>query len=396
VNNLDSLVLWGERGLVAAMLVDLYRGSKTQSWQSFLEACSYSMSPAGCGIRSVSAVVEPDFSNQGFGHPDGLIKFELEDDTSSVVILEAKRLAYGKVCAPPATRGGTGYNSFLNGQLELNHCLALALSDHKGEGLDLREPDWILHSPYNSDRRGTLRSLKNQAVIEQVVRPFSGLPFRSYFHLVITTDTSNPFENSANQGFWPELYHPDYPFQNCWKELRPQFGWVSWDSVENTMKMLGSAQNDIGSSIFLPTLESNRRNFKNGLGSMSIEESIGVIAATLDDVSTKTPSATPDLAVGYRGTRGATMIFAPSINPNTFLHFSWLNESCALRDYSNSPNIMPFEDRSRRKSEVIAKIVKEIAIRNRSPISDTRYWHETTKNLNKTELTTLVQSQPVA
>ncbi len=83
------------------------------------------------------------------------------------------------------------------------------------------------------------------------------------------------------------------------------------------------------------------------------------------------------------------MIFAPSLNPGTFLHFSWLNGSCALRDYSNSPNIMPFEDRSKRKSEVIAKIVKEIAIRNRKPISDTRYWHETTQNLNKSELTSL-------
>src|SRR6266851_3896356 len=102
---MDSLILWGERGLVAAMLVDICRGSKAQSWHSFLETCSYPSSPEGCGIRSVSAVVEPDFSNQGFGHPDGLIKLELEDDTSSVLILEAKRLAYGKVCLPHATRG---------------------------------------------------------------------------------------------------------------------------------------------------------------------------------------------------------------------------------------------------------------------------------------------------
>jgi hypothetical protein len=382
--------------MVAAMLVDFHRGSRTQKWESFLETCSYHSSPSGCGISSVSAVVEPDFSNQGFGHPDGLIKFELNDGTCSVVILEAKRLAYGKVCAPPATRGGAGYNSFLNGQLELNHCLALALSDHKGEGLELREPDWIVHSPYNSDRRNKVRSLKNQAVIEQVVRPFSGLPFRSYFHLVITTDTSNPFDNPANQDFWPELYHPDYPYQNCWKELRSQFGWVSWDSVESTTERFASGTSDTEGSIFLPTLEANRRNFKNGLGTISTEENTDVISVRLDDQSATTPIATPKSAGGPRGTRGATMIYAPSINPSTFLHFSWLNESCALRDYSNSPNIMPFEDRSKRKSDVTAKIVKEIAIRNRRPISDTRYWHETTKNLNETELTTLVQSQPVA
>jgi hypothetical protein len=388
MTNEDSLVLWGERGMVAAMLVDLYRWSKTHSWQSFLEKCSYSSSPAGCGIRSVSAVVEPDFSNQGFGHPDGLIKFELEDGSSKVVILEAKRLDYRKVCAPPATRGGAGYNSFLNGQLELNHCLALALSNYQDEDLDLREPDWILHSPYNSDRRGKLRALKNPAVIEQIVRPFSGLPFHSYFHLVITTDTSNPFENTANRDFWPELYHPDYPFQNCWKELIPQFGWVSWDSVETMMRKFSSTVHNGESSIFLPTLEANRRNFKTGLGAIPTEESTDVTAGGLTDESLTVSGATPNLSNGHRGTRGATMIFAPSINPSTFLHFSWLNESCALRDYSSSPNIMPFEDRTRRKVEVLGKIVKEVAIRNRSPISDTRYWHETTQNLNKTELPT--------
>ena len=388
----NSLVLWGERGMITGLLIDLYRGSKSDSWSHFLEKCCYSSSPARTSIRSVSVVVEPDFSNEGFGHPDGIIKFGLEDGSSTVVILEAKRMPYGKACAAPSTRGGIGYNSTLNGQLELNHCLALALSEHQVDGLELREPDWILHSPYNSDRRSKLRSLKNQAVIEKIVRPFSGLPFRSYFHLVITADRSDPFENLDNKGLWPELYHPEYPFRNCWKELRPQFGWASWDSVERIMGTLPATENGAEGSIFLPTLEANRQNFRMGLGASLIEGSNGEVGVAVDTESAagkNTALRLPQGTFNNRGSRGATMIYAPSINPGTFLHFSWLNESCALRDYSNSPNIMPFEDRTKRTSEVIGKIVKEIAIRNRSPISDTHYWNETTHNLNKTELPAL-------
>ena len=80
------------------------------------------------------------------------------------------------------------------------------------------------------------------------------------------------------------------------------------------------------------------------------------------------------------------MIYAPKINSNTFVHFSWLNESCAIRDYSKSPTIMPFENRNFHTSDVRRNIAKEVVIRNRRPISDTRYWYETTINLNKSEL----------
>jgi hypothetical protein len=384
----NSLVLWGERGLVTGLLIDLYRGSRSDRWRHFFEKCSYVLPPVKTDVRSVSVVVEPDFSNEGFGHPDGIMKFELEDGATAVVILEAKRLPYGKVCAAPSNRGGIGYNSTLNGQLELNHCLALALAEHQVGGLELREPDWILHSPYNSDRRSKSRSLKNQVVIEQIVRPFSGFSFRSYFHLVITTDRTDPFENFDNAGLWPELYHPEYPFRNCWKELRPQFGWASWDSVERLMGALSASENGTESSVFSPTLDANRQNFRMGLGASVIEAGTDEVGAALEtEVIGRNIAPRPSqVAFNNRGSRGATMIFAPSINPSTFLHFSWLNESCALRDYSNSPNIMPFEDRTKQTSEVISKIVKEVAIRNRRPISDTHYWNETAHNLNKTEL----------
>ena len=386
----NSFVMWGERGLVATVFLDLHQSENHGVWASFLRACHFDATSPWMKdtICSVSTVVEPDFSNEGFGHPDGIIKFGFESGNTAVVIIEAKRLPYDRCCASPTTRGGTGYNSSLNGQLELNHCLALALSEHHGGGSILCEPAWVLHSPYAIERRGRLRSLKNPVVIEEIAKPFSALPFRSYYHLTITTDNSNPLDKLENEAAWPELYHPDYPFQNCWKDLRSQYGWISWDAVANLVRNL-STDGKLRESLFLATFEPNRRNFKSTSGLISQEPPVteDECAVSLEETLGTEPRQAASLARTSTGSgRGATMIYAPAINPRTFLHFSWLNESCAIRDYSKSPTIMPFEDRKPRTSDVRSRITKEIVIRNRRPISDTRYWYETTTNLNTSEL----------
>jgi hypothetical protein len=86
------------------------------------------------------------------------------------------------------------------------------------------------------------------------------------------------------------------------------------------------------------------------------------------------------------------MIYAPALNANTYLHFSWLNEKCAIRDYSRSPNAMPFEDRSKATSQVIALISHEAMIRNRELIPNVAYWHRTTMDLNEAAGPRLEQS----
>lgn len=394
-NSKDSVIIWGERGLVSTMFIDFFRASGRKGWVTFLRALGF-VTPLGQDnkIESVSLVIEPDFSNEGFGHPDAIARFDLEGGQSAVAILEAKRLPYAKSSTAPSQRGGAGYNSSLNGQLELNHCLALALSAFSEDQRVLCEPEWILHSPYGSERRGRLRCVKNPVVVDELARPFSGLAFSSYYHLVITTDSSDPLDNPENQLFWPELYHPDYPFQNCWKQLRTQYAWTSWDKIETVMKGLDSAGELKEGSLFLPTIEKNRRNFKSGTGAKPEVEV--PIEPELDSAEEMNPGGVPFTpasphSAAKRGNRGATMIYAPSINPRTFLHFSWLNESCAIRDYSQSPNIMPLEDWSRSTAEVTSKIAKEIFIRNRQPISDFKYWYETTLNLNKKELPNPVQ-----
>lgn len=393
----SSFIMWGERGLVATLLLDLYNSNNPDLWSAFLNACHFdAMLPwLKDPISSVSTVVEPDFSNEGFGHPDAIIRLGFESGNSAVVILEAKRLPYDRCCASPTTRGGAGYNSSLNGQVELNHCLAVALSAYRDGDSILSEPSWVLHSPYAIERRGRVRSLKTSVVIEEIAKPFSGLPFRSYYHLLITTDTSNPLTNSGYEALWPELYHPDYPFQNCWNDLRSQYGWASWDSISTIMREF-VASGKLPGSLFLPTFGPNRRNFKSSPVSVQQEATLSE-----DDEHAISPepyslhsAPTSTHEVGSASSRrGATMIYAPTISSDTFLHFSWLNESCAIRNYSKGPTIMPFEDRHYHTTDVRRRITKEVVIRNRRPISDTHYWYETTKNLNDSELSGKSKSQ---
>ena len=395
MNQKSSLVMWGERGMIATMLIDFSASARDEGWSSFLDAFNFAdPSLRNKEVRSALVIVEPDFSNQGFGHPDAILRFDGTAGDSTVAILEAKRLPYAKCCAPPSTRGGAGFNSTLNGQLELNHCLALALSSFTEGQQELVEPEWVLYSPYRSDRQGKLRALKNRVVIEEVAKPFSGIPIRNIFHLVITLDDHDPFENPENEPLWPEIFHPDYPFQNCWKQLRVQFAWTSWDKLEAALRRLAGDGKLGADSLFLPTFEKNRRNFKASPAAQfeadrPAESEIAVEEGWGSEPSKPIPF-TPAPTSG-RGKRGATMIYAPSINRRTFLHFSWLDESCAIRDYSQSPNIMPLEDRQRRKADVLSEIKKEVFIRNRRPISDTKYWYETTTNLNKMELPALLQ-----
>ncbi len=234
----NTLFLWGERGLVTSMMLDLHARPLESGWQPFIAECVPGVLLANIGsLCSVQAVVEPDFGNMGFGHPDGIIKLLFTSGARRVLLVEAKRGTYQASCKRAADRGQTsGFNSSMNGQFELNHCLALALSAfHEGHA-ELCEPKWILESRYAAERNrplrgknaGKLRYVKNHAVIKHLAGEFCALPIDGYFHLAITTDRMNPFEESSNEPFWPELYTDTCPSQNCWTERKRQFLWTSW------------------------------------------------------------------------------------------------------------------------------------------------------------------------
>jgi hypothetical protein len=62
-------------------------------------------------------------------------------------------------------------------------------------------------------------------------------------------------------------------------------------------------------------------------------------------------------SIGF--TSGVAMIYAPNIDKNTYLHFSWKGNSCVLRDYS--------QDQLREREEKTTVFVREKIIEQYIP-----------------------------
>ncbi|MHC4144219.1 MAG: hypothetical protein ACYSWW_02050 [Planctomycetota bacterium] len=89
------------------------------------------------------------------------------------------------------------------------------------------------------------------------------------------------------------------------------------------------------------------------------------------------PEGTDDLGRG-----SGLLIYVPHINAETFLHFSWVGESCALRDYSYGPTTKPKLDRRYTTSYVRARITDQAQVEQRN-IKHIDYWHRETLRLNR-------------
>jgi len=339
----NELFYWSERGLVSTFFIDLYNAD-TKLLQEFIDSI---VTATGNKIYfnpvKMRCVIEPDFSNTGFGHPDALFMFENYNEEKIVFIFEAKRGSYSKSIKSSSLRGTAGYNSSLNGQLELNYSLALALSNFDKCNDNLIEPDWILKTNYNNERKGYCRSLKNKNVIKNVALPVAGLNIKQYYHLILTNENKNPL---LENNIFPEIF--DSEGKNIWNEYKKQFGWINFDKL---LKLASKFEN----SLFLPTYEFNKSNLYSTNSSNN-----GVTKKT-----------------------GVKLVYIPEINNKTFLHFSYKGESCRLRNY-NDQNITLIENSDYTTSEVEQMIIKEIPITKKRPkISDCDKWREIIKEKNK-------------
>jgi hypothetical protein len=299
---------------------------------------------------AIHYIIEPDFANTGFGSPDAVIALEYLDSRAGIIV-EAKRTELVSACAPRSQRGQKGFNSTLNGQLELDYCLAMALSEYHEGDTELVEPEWVLSSPYKNERKGELRRLKNPAVLKDVVSLIGGLPLDCYYFLVITNDEQNPFLRvSGDDDYLPELFRPDlsgHTFTDFWSEYRRRFGWLNYAKMQEFINV----QNRLTmGSLFLQSLSINQGNMKGQ---------------------------------SHSGTR---LIYAPKINPRTFLHFSWKDESCALRDYSRSDTEEPSPDRSYQTSYVERMIDMEFRVPNKKNVQDVSFWYQKILEKNNVHL----------
>jgi hypothetical protein len=364
-----DLYMWGERGLVASFFTDLYLTGDSRAFEELLRAIQIDNEHFPRSMTKATVIIEPDFSNKGFGHPDAMIRVERENE-SSVIIVQAKRGRYAKACRARTDRGvRKGFNSTLNGQLELCYALALALERFTPVCAELVEPDWILNTPYSVERqtiRGHVRRLKNQNVLRDVVARFAGLPLRNYFFLTLTTDCSSPFLDQNLLPLFPELFHPDFGTQDCWTDMKHQFGWINYSALEDLSRRL-VAQGDLGRKLlFEKSWELNRRNMESGTQS-------GRISAD-----------SPKEGDPVRSGRGTSLIYAPSLNATSFLHFSWWGESSALRDYSQSSTLQPLPDRRFATSEIRKLIQREIVATREAPVESVTYWQARISALSRT------------
>lgn len=118
-------------------------------------------------LKNVHVVVEPSFGNLGFGRPDAAALLKFDDQEDVVIFFEAKRGLYAEAAKLPVGRARKGFNSTINGQLELNHRLALALESWTSSTV-LEEAAWIWETPYAVSK---VRKVKHRDVVETLFKP---------------------------------------------------------------------------------------------------------------------------------------------------------------------------------------------------------------------------------
>lgn len=351
---------WGERGLVGALFHDLRAGNELDRWTEFLKQISFAGIDHSWGLlTNVHVVVEPSFGNRGFGRPDAVALLEFDAQGRVVIFFEAKRGLYAEAAKLPVGRAKKGFNSTINGQLELNHRLALALQDWNSPAL-LQEAPWILDTPYSVS---TIRKVKDRDVLDRLLKPLGQLQQTSYLHVILTLDSKNPFDDPNMDAYMPEIFLSGST-ANQWQIEKKRFGWVGWSRI---LKLIREWSNRDEPSLFIETWAF--------LGLQPRED---------DPAVSDQPMITASGWTATRPVQGVALVFAPQINRRTYLHFSWKQEGCAMRDYSRSDTDIPKADRSRRTSQVLPLIADEFPTTPQRPkYTEVQSWHQRVTDANR-------------
>jgi hypothetical protein len=158
----------------------------------------------------------------------------------------------------------------------------------------------------------------------------------------------------------------DMSFDDKWQELRGQFGWFNYKNVEDFIISKKAELN--GFSFYMNAIALNRSN-------MDVSIKTGVSSDILIDPIKPKQSENKE-----HDQSGVLMIYAPEINPSTYLHFSWKGSSCALRDYTKKNSI---PNRNFITGKVRSLIKDSISIPNKARLEDVDFWYNKTVELNK-------------
>jgi hypothetical protein len=335
--------MWGERGLVSSFLLDLR--DNPARWESFLRRTSLSQMRDWSRLSNVWCVVEPNFGNRAFGSPDAVVRVR-NGAEDLVILVEAKLGTCYEESLNRSKRGRTQFNSSLNGQIELNHRLAIALSKFRNNNR-LEEPGWLA-AKYGE--ANCPRFLLKPEVLRRLCEPLSGLSTDQYLHLALTSDRSNPYLDSALEALWPEIYD-DESLSGLHR-----VGWIGWEMLRELAASWDGRTNP--SNVFLSCLSLNEDYLR------------------LRDLAAELSMTSPG-----RSSLGVSMIYARDINPSTYLHLSWRKGSCAIRNYSTGD--VPRVTRHP-LAKILPKINDEIGYpwNDHPAISDVETWTSITSDLN--------------
>jgi hypothetical protein len=346
---MNDLRLWGERGLVSSFFLDLERDQTLGRWKTFLRTLDPPIDASG--LSHVWAIVEPDFGNKGFGHPDFVARLEFTDERVLVLLLEAKMATYKKASWPNSRRSKRGFNSRINGQIELNHRLALALSNFDPDLHDkLEEPEWIVNSIYTTAVAGHPRVVKKPAVLEELASPLASVPFERYLHVIITSDRVAPWYDLRDCQ-WPLILKDDV--REAPEQFRKRLFWVSWKRLYEGLK---------------PPLSGDSFE-KNYMFQSTVLERAGAVPQDL----TLPPGV---YLVKLKG---------DFYQPNTCVHLSWDGKAFRLRDYSGAKpvEIRITVDTASLLTDVIERQSSAFDRRSRERWQNYQWWKDRIEEQNR-------------
>lgn len=346
-----NLHSWGERGLVASYFRDVEACHSLSGWTAFLNAISFPLN--GRVVQDTWAVIEPDFGNKAFGHPDfiALLSFDREPKQCGF-ILEAKKGSFSAACK--ADRGRIGFNSSINGQLELNHRLAIAFASFKAGDEKLVEPDWVLRCPeYSTPSPDVTRYLKNRLILEKIVAKMGGLPLQQYHHVIITGDGDDPRQHIP-QELRPRIWRPEG--EVVWHDFTSNLYWTNWRSLYEQSATWPVQE-------FRHNYEFMRFNVRKLLAAVSLPNNRPHAGATL--------------------VRLSQAFYAP--NPPSNLYLSWKGTNFRLRNFSGAARLDVHLPGQPNLLDLLPHIDFERKFPNRQPYKSYVWWHERTLEANHSD-----------
>lgn len=256
---MSRIVWYGERGIANALVTDLASRDISGARQ-FFQAIHWAgdVQPRWIGdIQDATFIVEIGLAC--FGDPDLIVVARTSSGERKVAFVEAKIGTYLESAVPnDPGMAERGFNSSLNGQLSLKYRCSKALENWDGE-TGLREPDMLKCAysrppvlgglgdgypvPRHLQKRTVLRILREQGL--------AGLSPDDY-HFVVWTNDLLPFwqQHFVRQAnLLPRFLRPMPDGAECWDEIRPRIGWLSYDRVSQVLNPSSAYQDAVRAMI---------------------------------------------------------------------------------------------------------------------------------------------------